>query len=879
MNTWPLVLAGPIVRRIEPHMASVWVALKEPRSVRLSIWSAPIDTGSGDDLFAGEPPRVAGTAQTLRVGEHLHIAVVTATSDDPLLPGQIYAYNLSFGPHGTIDAAPTEDLKSLKLLQDHQPGTPGFVLGHLALGYVPNLLPAFVTAPAELTDLRIVHGSCRRPHADVPDLLAGLDDLIATARLEALERPHQLFLTGDQIYADDVATALLHLTTRVGNQLLGSVEQLPVNWTAGGDQPGVKLWPADHTHFPAGARKAVIMEDARFTTVDGTSQLLSFAEFCAMHLLCWSNTLWPEDLPAYEQVFWGEPLPPLQFDEVLAGIALPPAIWQLHTGLHEGGAYGLKQLFEETRDQQHFVAIHVGALLTRIATGHKAEDDERAQQLFDAYRRQTKVVETFRGGLAHVRRALANVSTYMIFDDHEVTDDWNLSAIWRDRVFTSSLGKTVLRNGMLAYALCQGWGNDPLGFMEDTTEPGEDRAPGPRKRLLAAIARLFPAGGTLSPEPTAAEEIDLLLGLDGSDPPVRWHYRVDGPRHRVLVLDTRTRRSFATRIAPPSNLSLNALRDQVPEAPLPAGIEVLVVISPLPLLGLPLIDELGGALAVNAYDVTHYRAIGGMPGTNPDAAEGWAFAPETLEATLARLAPYRRIVVLSGDVHYGYSAEASYWIRGDERPARFAQFTSSGFKNQWPDPALVLFRSFAFGQTLQQLYSPVVRLGWDQHEPQPVRLPPDFTPVGAVRAALLRSPLLLTPHGWPEGAEIERAPDWAWRLSLCRDPRPINQVPSAARPAPLDPQHPDADASPTVEGYRRTARRHAQQLDKVTHTRQVLFASNAGLVTFARDNGVLVARHDLSSRPPGAGAVAAYTRHTVALDAEPESMPAIGGET
>ena len=30
--------------------------------------------------------------------------------------------------------------------------------------------------------------------------------------------------------------------------------------------------------------------------------------------------------------------------------------------------------------------------------------------------------------LPFVRRALANVATYMIFDDHEVTDDWFLNA-------------------------------------------------------------------------------------------------------------------------------------------------------------------------------------------------------------------------------------------------------------------------------------------------------------------------------------------------------------------------------------------------------------------------------------------------------------------
>ncbi len=43
--------------------------------------------------------------------------------------------------------------------------------------------------------------------------------------------------------------------------------------------------------------------------------------------------------------------------------------------------------------------------------------------------------------LPKVRRAMANISTFMIFDDHDVTDDWNLNPSWRDRVFTSPLGK------------------------------------------------------------------------------------------------------------------------------------------------------------------------------------------------------------------------------------------------------------------------------------------------------------------------------------------------------------------------------------------------------------------------------------------------------
>jgi hypothetical protein len=889
VQDWPLLLAGPIVRRVEPNRVAVWVALKEPRAVRLSVFDAPVDTGGGEATFDEPESLMTGTTRTVRVGDNLHFAVADAASDDPLLPGRIYAYNVSFGAPLAETFSTTEDLRSLLLLRDHRPVEPSgpganrdeeeeeakFVPPHLALGYESGLLPTLVMCPDEITELRIVHGSCRRPHAEVPDMLASLDDQIEAARTNALDRAHQLFLTGDQIYADDVAPALLHLCTEIGNNALGQVEQLPIRWVPPGQDEGVRPVPADSTHFPAGARKPVVRLDAELTTGDGGSHLLSLAEYCALHMLCWSNALWPKKLPTYEDLFWGQPLPLSEFDEVLEGLDLPDPIWQLHTGLFKGSKFGLKERFEDTRDLQTFTAINVGSVLKAVS---------QSKELKEAFGKQTEKspgeIKKFRDGLPKVRRALANVATYMILDDHEVTDDWNLSPIWRDRVFTSDLGRTVLRNGLLGYLLCQGWGNDPAAFFEDVRE-GEDSPleMSPRKRLLIdVVPRLFPTGQKAPPDRDAADEADGLLGLDGADPPVKWHYQVDGPRHRVLVLDSRTRRAFQSRTSPPTNLSPSAIREQIPdivESPLPAGIEVLFVVSPLPLLGVPLFDELAGPLAFRAFDVKNHRAIAGMPGTNPDAAEGWSNVPAALEEVLARLAPYRRVVVLSGDVHYAHSSELSYWFRGDDTPARFAQFTSSGLKNVWPDSVIVLNRSFAFFEEAAALFSPVHRLGWLSHEPEPLRLPDRTRLAHGVRLALLTTPLLLPEVAFPEGTVVERAPDWAWRMELAADVRPQDKLPGGAKPAPLDPENPAADVTRSIEGYRRAARRHAQQLEKTTHTRRLLFASNLGVVTFRRDeDDRLAARHDLFARPGGGGA-GVFTRHDVALDVPPEPIPGV----
>src|SRR5262249_23771925 len=102
----------------------------------------------------------------------------------------------------------------------------------------------------------------------------------------------------------------------------------------------------------------------------------------------------------------------------------------------------------------------------------------------------------FRGSLPAVRRALANLATYMIFDDHEFSNSWNLTAEWVESVLDKPFGRRIYQNALAEYALCQGWGNTP-----DQFETGAGKA------LLDAIVAWSQAeiGGTRSPASPLAE--------------------------------------------------------------------------------------------------------------------------------------------------------------------------------------------------------------------------------------------------------------------------------------------------------------------------------------------------------------------------------------
>ena len=70
----------------------------------------------------------------------------------------------------------------------------------------------------------------------------------------------------------------------------------------------------------------------------------------------------------------------------------------------------------------------------------------------------------FRQDLQDVRRMLANIPSYMICDDHEVTDDWNMTRDTCKSLYGRPLGLRVTQNALVAYSLCQHWGNVPEVF-------------------------------------------------------------------------------------------------------------------------------------------------------------------------------------------------------------------------------------------------------------------------------------------------------------------------------------------------------------------------------------------------------------------------------
>ena len=824
-NNLELILAGPILRRVEPTSVSVWLALSKPAEVELGLWTGNVvtSTASGSN-FGNSTAEHTATADSIRIGNKLHLVLITLDlTSNPLTPGVVYSYNVVITA-GSV----TKDLNGLRLLEkkDTKPK-------HLAMGYQPNQLPSFAIPPVSLENLKIVQTSGRKVHGGGLDALAGLDKLIKDHVSDGAQRPHQLFLTGDQIYADDIASVLLPELTVAGNELLGINEKIK--------QDNSTRQIVNTNNYPATWRQQLVTQSAKFTSGSAANHALSFGEYCALYLFVWSNILWPDDLKNKNDVFTESG------SSADAIVNLPPHLRSLYP--------------------------------TESAAREKKVKDRDKIKGDDHWEKEIDATKAFRKTLPKVRRALANIPCYMIFDDHEVTDDLYLVKHWTDQVLTSPLGVNILRNGLLSYALFQAWGNNPQLFSDDPDHAA----------LVTAAQNIFSSGSD-GPHPATAASIDGMFGFDGSIPKIKWHYSVPSGPAQTLVLDTRTRREFVSRFSPSGLLTQAALDEQIPDAAVPsAGAEVLIVVSAAPVLGLALIEEVlqpsmarGGTDFINAIKAVFDRhKEPEITGYLEWDMEAWAMSPVRFEALLKKFQKMKKVIILSGDVHYSFSSQMDYWKKGVAEPTRIIELCSSAAKNEWPKIMKRVLSTGTGQKILQHAIYPLERVAWEDDTTitGEIHVPAGQAIPGAYRTLMKVSPVLLPTEGWPEGTNVSILPDWSWRVVLLTDERPDDSSPNAR---PSDGQigniTPDVDPSDPVDGYVKVQKRHEKLITRKT-PRSVVYNSNIGVVTFSGTGSSLKVKHDLYYfHPEGekTGDPKAYTSHEALVAPTSDEPPQIG---
>lgn len=869
----PLVLAGPVLRRVEPESVSVFMAFSEEQMVQLSIWEGDRQANTTKQLYTGgdfDTHTQTQPTPTVKIGEHLHLLVITANTDqNKLRPDIRYSYNLRFGNS-------QKDLSTEGFLVQDKIGT--FITNY-PLGYLSGALPSFVLPAETLDNLKIAHGSCRKMSGTGDESFRHLDTMMDSVFNQPDKRPQQLFLTGDQIYADEQSRLVLISINNLGKALFNDqFENLRL-------QVSPELsFPCDNAHFPPYLRQRLVNDWAKFTANGTESHLMSFAEYCAAYLHAWSIRSWDpalvQQLVAFKAGNYDDAMGGALYDAFMDEVEKMPAEMEQHLFYED-------QQRPAGQDRREWLETHIGRQSTI---------------------NETKSTIDFLAVLPRVTRLLANISTCMIFDDHEITDDWYYSRFWLNRVLTAPLGVQVICNGLMAYSLFQDWGNVPNEYQAPVQGKGD-------KTALMQLIRTFGASLSNGTQPDRATVLNpleemLIFGKAATEttpakPILRWHYNVKSGPTRTYFLDTRTRREYDSLHAPPGLLPPDALNDQLPANIADQNLDVVFVISPVPILGLPMIEEFAqpivGMSEVGFKKEGLNRAPPGVvSGFLKRDLEAWGFNERHLENVVKRLAAFKRVVVLSGDIHYGYSAYADYWKnRETSNHSRIIQLVASSFKAGWSLDFVLLKSGFA-QNLLSSFDYEFLRYGWQDKE---VTTNGDIPP--RHRKRLRRNPVVLPNHGWPKNTTASPNPDWVWRLRVAVDEsdfeagKPANEqiiLPADLEAEPAAGNTTTQDKTTVKTIYQKMTERQMDRFLK-GRSRRLVWQPHVGVVSFFNQAGRTMLKHEYlySIRTDGlvngdyapdfdkAGLKGGpFTTHNIAIDVtdtEKTAPPPLGQET
>ncbi|WP_163971183.1 metallophosphoesterase family protein [Oceanobacillus halotolerans] len=460
----------------------------------------------------------------------------------------------------------------------------------------------------------ILYGSCRKPHGKGDDSFTSADLTIRQHANNLKDRPSYLFLMGDQIYADDVADPIFYFISKWSDQLAGSKSEKLHHI----DKRLTKK-PFKHGIRQIHGRQYISDEFCQFTSNHAANHLMTFHEFATMYLLTWSPSIWEANL--------------------------------------ENNAF---PTFEDLMEEDAYYFIYPNQ------KHYEKDRKKERKQHYKRYEEEKREVTHFLRVLPLVRRVLANTPTYMIFDDHDVTDDWNISSDWKERVYDSPLGRHIIANGLTAYWLFQGWGNDPETF---------------EKPFIHTIARY---SETFSVESTIYEEwIDRLWHFN------RWSF-VAPTYPSSLFLDTRTMRSFELKPQPVrigniidegkhtaqliSEEGWKIINQTVTRSHWTKG-DPLIIISPTPLYGIGITESF-------LYRYVYPFRILGIPIQYDLDFEAWKYNGKGFNQFLQQLTEWNpaNCFILSGDVHYANAVQSNVSFQ-NKKQLTINQFTSSPIHN------------------------------------------------------------------------------------------------------------------------------------------------------------------------------------------------------
>ncbi|QVQ52232.1 alkaline phosphatase D family protein [Spiractinospora alimapuensis] len=312
-----------------------------------------------------------------------------------------------------------------------------------------------------------------------------------------------------------------------------------------------------------------------------------------------------------------------------------------------------------------------------------------------------------------VRWLLSTVPTLMMFDDHDIRDDWNTSGAWRRKIAASPWWRDRITSGIGAYWVYQHLGN--LTARDRAADPAVAAVLGPSNDVTLDVAAsdspgpTDPASDTATPDEATPADAGPALDefawrADQSPESYLWSFRLDLGGTRVLMVDTRCSR----RVADDSDRDMLGTRGSAwIDENLTGDVDHVVVACSLPFLlprGVHNLEAWSEAVCAGRWGAA-MRGIGERLRQAVDLEHWAAFQQSFTHVTNAVLetgsgrrgAAPASVLFLGGDVHFSYLARARTGTDTPGGDTTVAQLVCSPIRNRLPRPLRIMTRIAASG--------------------------------------------------------------------------------------------------------------------------------------------------------------------------------------
>ncbi len=285
-----------------------------------------------------------------------------------------------------------------------------------------------------------------------------------------------------------------------------------------------------------------------------------------------------------------------------------------------------------------------------------------------------------------IRWVLSTVPSAMIFDDHDIRDDWNTSWSWQREIRTTTWWQERIVSGLGSYWLHQHLGNlSPAELAQEA--------------VWCKVVEHQASGATDELDLTA--HVDALAARSDADPTsYRWSYTRALGDSTLVVIDSRAARE----LRPDGRSMLDADELRWVDEVLQGGVRHLFIGTSLPFLlppGLHDFEAMDEAVAQGVYGRTVARAAEKL--RRSIDLEHWAAFNEGFDELFELVMQVARgergpapqtITFLSGDVHNSYLAEVTDPLTLGAQ-SRVVQAVCSPIRNPMPRGVRVFVSLFA----------------------------------------------------------------------------------------------------------------------------------------------------------------------------------------